>query len=163
METLRMNQLYQELAVKLNEMIPDQWTTIYLYGEVLSDSRTAYFYYNRASDGKLIYSHDIPSVYKVDKRKYLQLLRELFLKVNELQDEYKANNENVWKNLTFVLNSNGQFNMRFGYDDFRQSEYDLSDQHMIWMYEVLGIEPEDERDIQKLKAYKDKNVKLFWK
>ena len=91
METLRMNQLYQELAVKLNEMIPDQWTTIYLYGEVLSDSRTAYFYYNRASDGKLIYSHDIPSVYKVDKRKYLQLLRELFLKVNELQDEYKAN------------------------------------------------------------------------
>ena len=33
--------------------------------------------------------------------------------------------------------------MRFGYNDFRQSEYDLSDQHMIWMYEVLGIEWEE--------------------
>ena len=31
------------------------------------------------------------------------------------------------------------------------------------MYEVLGTEPEDEADKQKLEAYREKNIKLFWK
>lgn len=37
-----------------------------------------------------------------------------------------------------VFNRNGQFDIQFGYDDFHQSEYNLTDLKMIWMYEVLG-------------------------
>lgn len=163
METPKMGNLYQEIANKVDGMIPEEWTKVYLYGEILSDSRTVYFFYNRASDGKLIYSHDIPSVCKVDKRLYLQFLHELTLKINELHVEYKENNEKVWTNMTLVLNRNGQFDMKFGYDDVHQGEYNLSDKKMIWMYEVLGIEPEDERDKQIFRSYKEKNVKMFWK
>ena len=83
--------------------------------------------------------------------------------VNELHTEYEENNENSWKNMTFVFNRNGQYGIQFGYDDFHQSEYNLTDLKMIWMYEVLGTEPEDEADKQKLEAYKEKNIKLFWK
>lgn len=163
MEISKMGKLYQEIADKVDSMIPDDWTKVYLYGEILNDSRTVYFFYNRASDGKIIYSHDIPAVYKVDKRIYLKALRELSLIVNELHTEYEDNNENSWKNITFVFDRNGQFDMKFGYDDFSQEEYNLTDLKMIWMYEVLGTEPEEEVDKQKLEIYKEKNKKLFWK
>ena len=53
--------------------------------------------------------------------------------------------------------------MRFGYDNYCQGDYNLTELKMIWMYEVLGIEPEDETDKQKLEIYKGKNIKLFWK
>lgn len=163
METSKMEKLYQNISDKVGSMIPEEWNKVYFYGEILNDSRTVYFFYNRASDGKIIYSHDIPSVYKVDKRLYLKALRELSMIVNELHTEYDENNENSWKNITFVFGRNGQFDMKFGYDDFSQGEYNLTDLKMIWMYEVLGTEPEDEVDKQKLELYKEKNIKLFWK
>ena len=163
METSKMEKLYQDISDKVGSMIPEEWNKVYFYGEILNDSRTVYFFYDRPSDGKTIYSHDIPSVCSVDKRLYLKSLRELGMMVNELHTEYEENNENSWKNMTFVFNRNGQFDIQFGYEDFHQSEYNLTDLKMIWMYEVLGTEPEDEADKQKLEAYKEKNIKLFWK
>lgn len=48
-----------------------------------------YIFYDRPSDGKTIYSHDIPSFCSVDKRLYLKSLRELGMMVNELHTEYE--------------------------------------------------------------------------
>lgn len=163
METSKMGKIYQEIAVKVNSMIPEEWTKVYLFGEIMSDSRTVYFFYNRASDGKLIYSHDIPSVCNVDEDLYFQFLHELTLKINELHIEYKENNEKEWINMTFILERSGKFEAKLCYDSLHQSEYNLYEQKMIWMYEVLGVEPEDERLKNKLNCYKEKNVKMFWK
>ena len=50
METSKMGKLYQEIADKVDSMIPEEWTKVYLYGEILNDSRTVYFFYDRPSD-----------------------------------------------------------------------------------------------------------------
>ncbi len=85
------------------------------------------------------------------------------MKINELHIEYKENNEKEWINMTFILERSGKFEVKFGYDSLHQSEYNLYEQKVIWMYEVLGVEPEDERLKNKLNSYKEKNVKMFWK
>ena len=84
METSKMEKLYQDISDKVGSMIPEEWNKVYFYGEILNDSRTVYFFYDRPSDWKTIYSHDIPSVCSVDKRLYLKSLRELGMMVNEL-------------------------------------------------------------------------------
>ncbi|WP_074088230.1 immunity protein YezG family protein [Paenibacillus sp. P32E] len=38
-------ELYQLIGNKLVEIIPDDWSGIYLYAEILPDSRTVCFYY----------------------------------------------------------------------------------------------------------------------
>ena len=43
METTKMEQLYQKIAEKINDMIPSEWMRVTLYAEILDDSREVYF------------------------------------------------------------------------------------------------------------------------
>jgi len=41
--------LYQKIGGKINDIIPDDWKKVYLYAEVLSDSRIVYFYFESST------------------------------------------------------------------------------------------------------------------
>lgn len=142
METIKMGEIYGVIANKVNDIIPDKWEKIYLYGEVLDDSREVYFYFKSLTSKDLVYGHDIPIIYNVDKRMYRQLLRELISSIVDLYNEYKDNNESVWTNLTFLLDNTGKFNIKYNYDDVLKSEFTATERQIIWEYEILGVEPE---------------------
>ena len=148
-----MNELYGKIAEILDGMIPDDWKKIYLYGEVLEDSRMVYFYFKRKSDDEVVYCHDIPTRYNVDKNIYREILRELIICVNQLHDEYKENNDKVWTNLTFTLECDGSFNIKFNYEDNVQSKYTINEKQIIWEYEVIGLEPEDDENKELINNY----------
>lgn len=123
-------------------MIPDEWEKIYLYGEVLSDSREVYFYFKRVGSEEIVYAHDIPKKYNVDRKIFLKLLSELRKIMVELHDDYKLNYDKVWTNLTFTVEKSGHFNVAYNYDDVLNSKYTSFQRQVIWEYEVIGIEPE---------------------
>ncbi|MCI6693247.1 MAG: antitoxin YezG family protein [Clostridium sp.] len=148
METKKMGELYVDIANKVNEIIPDKWEKIWLYAEVLDDSSEVYFYFYSKISKKIIYSHDIPNKYKVNNGIYEDLLFELLDIIQELNSEYKQNNESVWTNLTFLLDNTGKFKIKYNYDDVLKSEFTSGERQIIWEYEVLGVEPE-------LKEYKE--------
>ena len=154
-ETPRMREIYQELANIIYSTIPEEWSTVYLYGEVLSDSRTSYFFYRRPSDNELIYSHDIPKNYNVDNRIYDKNLLSLMHCLADLNKEYAANFEKAWTNLTFVLEKNGKFNIKYSYEDVLNTGFNSLQRQKIWMYEVLGKEPEKEEDKALIQRYLD--------
>lgn len=141
-----MGQLYENIGEKLAEIIPDTWNTIYLYGEVLEDSREVYFYYESTSLNKLIYGYDIPEVLHIDRKEYCKLLRELTRLIVELHNEYEINNENVWSNLTFIVNEYGEFSIKFDYDDIMSSPYSDRERQVIWEYVVMKVEPSNQED-----------------
>lgn len=160
METKKMGDIYGEIANKLNEIIPDKWTKIYLYGEVLDDSREVYFYFDSMTSNDIVYGHDIPRTYNVDKKIYRQLLRELTKFVVDLYVEYKENNDIIWTNLTFLLDSSGKFNIKFNYDDILKSSFLSGERQVIWEYEVLDIQPTNENHKEIIDRYlKSKNDK----
>lgn len=145
METKKMGEIYGKIANKVNDIIPDKWEKVWLYGEVLDDSSEVYFYFYSRTHKKIIYSHDIPNEYKVNNAVYEDLLFELVDIIQELNLEYKENNESVWTNLTFLLDNTGKFNIKYNYDDVLKSEFTAGERQIIWEYEILGVEPEVEQ------------------
>lgn len=103
METRKMQDLYQLIGEKLNDIIPGEWTKIYLYAEVLDDSTMVLFHFRTPENNQIIYSQDIPSHYNVSKDIFKTLLRELRELFEELRTEHRNNNDDVWTNLTLTL------------------------------------------------------------
>lgn len=159
-DTQRTRELYKQIADKISDMIPDRWTDIYFYGEVLDDSTTAFFFYRQAQNGALLYCHYIPEVYKVSKDAYDTMLQELFKIIRELREEYKNNGLAVWTNFTMTLDSTGKFNIRYNYDDVLDGRFTISERREIWQYEVLGRIPVEDKMREKLQAYLGANVRL---
>lgn len=153
METKKMGEIYERLANKVNDIIPDKWEKVWLYGEVLDDSSEVYFYFYSKTHKKIVYSHDIPDEYKVSDEIYEDLLFELADIIQELNFEYKENNESVWTNLTFLLDDTGKFNIKYNYDDVLKSEFTATERQIIWEYEILGVVPEAEQYKKMINKY----------
>ncbi|MED4788168.1 TIGR01741 family protein [Bacillus atrophaeus] len=153
METKKMQDLYQIISEKLNDIIPCEWTIIYLYAEVLDDSTMVLFHFKTPEKHQLIYSQDLPAQYSVSKDIFKTLLREIRELFEELRIEHKKNNDQVWTNLTLTLESNGQFQLDYNNDDILASELDGYQRIALWEYKTLGILPEDEEDQEFLISY----------
>ena len=99
METKKTQDLYQLISQKLNDIIPCEWTKIYLYAEVLNDSTMVLFYFRTPENNQINYSQDILSHYSVSKNVFKTLLREIREIFEELRVEHKNNIDQVWTNL----------------------------------------------------------------
>ncbi|MFU8712852.1 MULTISPECIES: TIGR01741 family protein [Bacillus] len=153
METRKMQDLYQLISQKLNDIIPCEWTKIYLYAEVLDDSTMVLFHFRTPENSQIIYSQDILSHYNVSKDIFKTLLRELRELFEKLRTEHRNNNNDVWTNLTLTLESSGEFQLDYNYDDILTSELDGYERIAIWEYKNLGILPEDEDDKEFVISY----------
>lgn len=152
METKKTGEIYQKIADKLNEMIPVEWSELYLYGEVIEhDSTTAYFYFTPKNSDNFEQGLDIIDKYHVDAGVFRKMRRELFSYCLELYLEYKNNNSEVWSNFTMYLSRNGKFKIDFEYDDI--IEMSNSDRRVIWEYKYLNVYPIDECDKKLLDTY----------
>ncbi|WP_338732631.1 TIGR01741 family protein [Bacillus subtilis] len=153
MENKKLQNLYQIIGEKLNDIIPCEWTKIYLYAEVLDDSTMVLFHFRTPENNQIIYSQDIPSHYNVSKDIFKTLLRELRELFEELRTEHRNNNDDVWTNLTLTLDRSGEFQLDYNYDDILASELDGYERIAIWEYRNLGILPEDEDDKEFVISY----------
>ncbi|MED4722384.1 TIGR01741 family protein [Bacillus atrophaeus] len=153
METKKMQDLYQIICEKLNDIIPCEWTKIYLYAEVLDDSTMILFHFKTPEKQQLIYSQDIPARYNISKNVFKTLLRKIRELFEELRVEHKNNNDQVWTNLTLTLERSGRFQLDYNNDDILASELDGYQRIALWEYKTLGILPEDEEDQEFLINY----------
>ncbi len=148
-----MPDLYQLISQNLNDIIPCEWTKIYLYAEVLDDSTMVLFHFKTPENNQIIYSQDIPSHYNVSKDIFKTLLRELRELFEELRTEHRNNNNDVWTNLTLTLDSSGEFQLEYNSDDILASELYGYERIAIWEYKNLGILPEDDDDKEFVISY----------
>ncbi|PES81381.1 TIGR01741 family protein [Bacillus cereus] len=145
--------IYQEIGTRVDEIIPGDWEKIYLYAEVLNDSTEVFFYFSIPTKEEFIYSNDIPKVYNVDRKIYKELLFELFDKFEELREEFRKNEQELWTNLTLTIDNSGKFKIEYNYEDILSSEIGSMDRQIIWMYKNLGILPDNEVDKKFLDNY----------
>ncbi|MGR3774574.1 antitoxin YezG family protein [Bacillus paramycoides] len=153
METKEMEIIYQEIGTRVDEIIPGDWEKIHLYAEVLNDSTEVFFYFSIPTKEGFIYSNDIPKVYNVDRKIYKELLFELFDKFEELREEFRKNEQELWTNLTLTIENSGKFKIEYNYEDILSSEIGSMDRQIIWMYKNLGILPDNEIDKKFLDNY----------
>ncbi len=151
----KLGQIYQKIASTLDETIPEEWDKVYMYGEIGEGVRKSYFNYYPKGTNESVYSHNIPEEFEISEDEYDKLWYKLLDNLTELWQEFKNNGQEVWTNLTFILDSTGKFKIDYDYTDL--SDADDMERHIIWDYKYLGIEPEDEDDKEFLAEYLKKN------
>ncbi len=140
----RLNQIYNKIANTLNETIPEQWYKVFLYGEINEDMQTAFFNYYPKGSNEAIYGRDITELFEITEEEFNNQWDKLVANLEELWNEFENNGQEVWTNLTFVLESSGKFKIDYDYTDL--SDASPYEGHLIWDYKYLGIIPVDEDD-----------------
>ena len=143
MHTMRFEETYKKLALELDEIIPERWDKVYLYARVSEGVQSVYFYYYPQEKNQPIYSMDIIDLFEIDEDIMNKYIFNLCNYCKELWQGFKENEQELWTNFTFFLNSDGKFNFEYDYTDL--SKVDDYERQIIWEYKYLGIEPSIER------------------
>lgn len=123
------------------------------YIAILDDSADIYFYFTTPNNSNYLFSHYIPKYFDVSEEIYDQLLIELQELFEELKEEFKLGNQDIWTNLTLKLENTGKFSIDYNYDDVLLSELDDLQRRDVWKYQNLGILPADEEDRKFIEEY----------
>ena len=139
-ETKKMEELYTKIVQKVDEMIPEYWKDVYIYAEIDENyASTIFFYYYSKEEEEYIYSLEIDKIFEIDKKEEEKKENELRKYFKDLKDEFKANNQEVWTNLTMYVREDGEFKIEYDYREI----IDAYVEYIIWKYKYLGIEPEN--------------------
>ena len=147
---------YEEIANKLDEMSPVEWTKIAMLAEDLGTSCAAGVYFF-TKDNKIYYNHNIPEDFNVDEEVYRKILDELLEINGRLREEFINFGIQPWKLLSFILNEDWSFKLNYEYEI--DEDIDYMERKIIWAYEELGIMPEGEFSKSILEEYLEEKEK----
>jgi len=142
-ETERMAELYQQIAEMVNDIIPEEWSKVYVYAEVQEDVSKVDFHYYPEGKENPVYVLEISDLFEIDEDYLDNLRNKLSDCFEELWNEFVRNNEDVWTNSTFILDRTGEFKIDYVYEDL--SKVDDFERQVIWRFKYLGIEPPKEK------------------
>lgn len=142
---------YSDIAEKLDEIIPGKWDKIVMYAEELGNVRSVCFYFYTMNLESIHYSGNIPEEYNIDRGIYNSLLRELRQCNKNLWLEFKNSGEKEWNSITFYLDNDWKFKVKFGYE--LNSEIGDYEREIRWAYDELGIVPKSEYKKKILEEY----------
>lgn len=105
---MKLNEMYQEIANKISDMIPAEWEQVYTIAYIGDEGGQVIFFYTKPGSEELNYYTNIPKDYNVSR----EIFRDLW---SNLYDEFK-NLENYSKiqikkhghhvNLTLIMKVN---------------------------------------------------------
>ncbi len=148
-----LNQYYQKIAEKIEDVIPVEWYDVALYMEDVGDASSLTMYFREEKEGEYVYMMDIPEVYGVDEDEYEERERELEEACSNLRKEFKNQEVEPWNIFEFYLNQDYTFKVNFSYEyDENISSYDRS---IVWKYRQSGIMPKGSFEERILNEYVD--------
>jgi len=126
----KLNVFYQQITDTVIEMIPVKWTLVKLYAVMWDDFSTIYFYCFPDNGAEPVLSLSISRLFEVDRDEYTRLKRRLRKQIEQLQDVFMANGQELWTNFTFILHSDGEFTIDYSYEDL--SDLDPVEKRERW-------------------------------
>ena len=151
-----LEEYYGEIANKLDEMSPVEWTKIAMLAEDLGTSCAAGVYFF-TKDNKIYYNHNIPEDFNVSEEIYNEILHELWNINCSLREEFRKVDVDPWEVMSFILNEDWSFKVDFEYDI--NKEIDNFEREIIWAYEELEVTPTGEFGKSILKEYLEEKEK----
>jgi len=67
MDHAKLDSMYQSIAQTVMEMIPEEWTKVYVYTERMDGVQSNYFYYYPTADEEPVQIFNIPELFQVDE------------------------------------------------------------------------------------------------
>ena len=159
--TKKIKEIYEDIQKKIYYMIPEKWDKFYLYSSIIdmpNNIKTGelFFYYvpKGVLKKKPINVYEIPNKFNLDENEYLKLVELLYDKIKELREEFRNTNQEVWSNITIIIQNN-KFRIEYDYEDLKNSDFTSYERHIIWRYKYLEIGPQQVSKAEKeiLKRY----------
>ncbi|ALA53236.1 MULTISPECIES: immunity protein YezG family protein [Shouchella] len=113
----KMEQIYQQIADTLVNIVPEEWKQILLYAEYREGYKKIFFYYYPETRIKPVYSLDITDLFHMNEDKYHELENKLYHCFSRLWEEFKEQEQQQWTNLTYTLDNTGRMKINYGYED----------------------------------------------
>ena len=146
-----LNKMYQEIANKINEMIPVEWERVYTMAYIDEGGGEVFFNYITPGSDDLHYYTDIPKDYNVSERIFDELSDELYENFDRLRELFIENNQEPWTSCEFDFTKEGKLNVSFDYIDWKNSDFGPLAREYYYEYKKFGILPEKEYAINKVK------------
>lgn len=121
MDTSKSEFLYSEIANKLNQIIPTEWSKILFYVEIEPGVINHYYCFYEEDSGNLVQFGDIAEKYSIDENALKLEELKLTSFAEELNNEFENNNQNRWTNMTFILERSGEFHLEYGYENLNEN------------------------------------------
>ncbi|SFS52471.1 immunity protein YezG family protein [Marininema halotolerans] len=152
----KLDSMYQSIAGLIISAIPEEWSKLFIYGELQDDVQSSYFFYCPENEsGKYIQIFDIPDLFEVDNDFIDQIHEQLDDKLFSLWNEFKQNDNEPWTTFNMSVDSNGKLKVNFGYKDLSNTSH--HDRMIVWQYENLGLVPTRESDKEVLQKHLNLN------
>jgi len=150
----RLEELYEEIAVTVNNMIPEDWEKFYFYGQVSEDGGGTYFFYNQPGNKKTYhYSLDITERFAVSELEFYEQEDKLLDLSSKVREVFEEHNQDLWYSFTMSLYREGEFSVSFDYTNWFQTDYGFLEQLKLWKYKYLNEVPTDEKGKSLIEHY----------
>mgnify|MGYP002651345090 CR=1 FL=1 len=137
-----LNKKYQEIANKINEMIPVEWERVYTMAYIDEGGGEVFFNYITPGSDDLHYYTDIPKDYNVSEEIFDELSDELYDLFETLRGSFIENNQEPWTSCEFDFTNEGKLNVSFDYIDWKNSGFGQISRDYYYEYKKFGIIPE---------------------
>ena len=136
------SKLYNEIANKINEMIPAEWEQVYTMAYIDEEGGEVFFNYTKLNSDELHYYTDIPKDYNVSEKIFSKLSFTLYKLFKKLRELFRDSNQEPWTSCEFDFNNEGKLNVSFDYIDWKNSEFGQIARFNYYKYKKFGIIPE---------------------
>lgn len=118
----KIESLYSQIAEKAIAIIPTKWSKLLLYAEILPGVVTEFHYFIEEDSSKAIQFGDIPNIFGVERSEYNYKNLELTKLIRQMNKAFSHSNQEKWTTMTFLLKSDGWFNINFGYENLEETD-----------------------------------------
>ena len=147
----KLNEMYQEIANHINDMIPTEWEQVYTMAYIDEEGGEVFFNYTKLDSDNLHYYTDIPKDYNVSEKMFSKLSFTLYKLFKRLRELFIENNQELWTSCEFDFTKEGKLNVSFDYIEWKNSGFGPLAREYYYEYKKFGILPEKEYAINKVK------------
>ncbi|MCE4954506.1 TIGR01741 family protein [Staphylococcus haemolyticus] len=147
----QVSKLYNEIANKINEMIPAEWEQVYTMAYIDEEGGEVFFNYTKLNSDDLHYYTDIPKDYNVSEKIFSKLSFTLYKLFKKLRELFRDSNQEPWTSCEFDFNNEGKLNVSFDYIDWKNSEIGPLAKENYYEYKKFGMIPEYEYEREEIK------------
>lgn len=120
---LTIDELYQEIADVLVEIVPERWSKVYVNAQVYGMDSKVFLYYYPAKEEQAVSGDDIPAKFKAYKTLYPQLVEELEITFSQLWFAVKEEDGEAFTHVTYMLTSDGEIDVMYSEDTVNEETF----------------------------------------
>ena len=145
----KLNEMYQEIANHINDMIPTEWEQVYTMAYIDEEGGEVFLIILNwiviTYITILIFLKD----YNVSEKMFSKLSFTLYKLFKRLRELFIENNQELWTSCEFDFTKEGKLNVSFDYIEWKNSGFGPLAREYYYEYKKFGILPE--KNMRKIK------------